>query len=303
MILCTDAKSNGFPLADADNTSHGAWADVEGLHADEPARCPHCLACARGDSVVARSDGEYSELHIRREQQRACCQCRSDWACVVKIFGIGLSRTGTYSLNRALELLGFRAKHFPRIEQNILSGNYQLDMLNTYDALTDTPVAPIFAQLDSAYPGSKFILTTRTLDAWLDACQKFFPWQDQNVGNSSFAQAVAFQRLYVYGCCTFNRDRWAYVYETHHRNVEHHFRARPGDLVVIDITAGDGWNVLCPFLGQPVPELAFPHVNAFRHFGESIAQSADGVAERSQSLARPATPSVSTDVRGVREWI
>ena len=33
-------------------------------------------------------------------------------------------------------------------------------------------------------------------------------------------------------------------------------------LLVMDIIAGDGWDKLCPFLGKPVPEAAFPHRNA-----------------------------------------
>src|SRR5207237_3908 len=49
---------------------------------------------------------------------------------VVKVFGIGLSRTGTTSLTRALELLGYRAKHYPTAESHF----------EEYDALTDTPV-------------------------------------------------------------------------------------------------------------------------------------------------------------------
>jgi hypothetical protein len=187
---------------------------------------------------------------------------------LMKIFGIGLSRTGTHSLNSALELLGYRAKHFPRIEQEILDGDYRLESVGLYDALTDTPVAPIFAQLHAAHPGSKFILTVRPLDDWLDACERFFAWQDREVGGSPFARTVVFQRIYVYGCNTFHRDRWAYVYETHRRNVEHHFRDRPSDLLVMDITAGDGWGVLCPFLGHEAPDSDFPHISAFSSFGE-----------------------------------
>ncbi len=262
-----------------------------------PAHCPPRLGCARSNPFAPGAAVGYSGFNEPREQQRALCRLPNAWVRRVKIFGIGLSRTGTYSLNRALELLGFRAKHFPRIERNILSGNYQLDALNTYDALTDTPVAPIFAQLDSAYPGSKFILTTRALDDWLDACQNFFPWQDHNVGSSPFAQAAAFQRLYVYGCCTFNRDRWAYVYEAHQRNVEHHFRTRPNDLLVMDITAGDDWTALCPFLGKRVPAFAFPHVNAFRHFGEIGAVAMDATADAVQPLATAANPSASGDTQ------
>jgi hypothetical protein len=184
----------------------------------------------------------------------------------MKIFGIGLSRTGTFSLSRALEILGYRSKHFPRIEREILNGDYHLPILDEYDALTDTPVVPIFPQLDTAYPGSKFILTIRDLESWLDACERFFTWQDQAVIGSSFEDVVRFHRLYVYGRRTFHRDRWAYVYERHHANVDWYFRERPNDLLKFDIRSGAGWEVLCPFLRRPAPSDAFPHVNAFSSF-------------------------------------
>ena len=204
----------------------------------------------------------------------------------MKIFGIGLSRTGTLSLTHGLEMLGFRAKHFPRIEQEILTGKYQLESVQDFDALTDTPVAPIFAQLDATHPNSKFILTVRPLDDWLDACSRFFAWQDREVADSPFARVVVFQRLYVYGCGTFNRDRWAYVYETHTRNVQHHFATRPSDLLIMNIRAGDGFAVLCPFLGRaPVLE-PFPHSNAFTDVSGAAIQVLDHSAD---AIERPST--------------
>lgn len=186
----------------------------------------------------------------------------------VKIFGIGLSRTGTYSLNSALELLGFRSKHFPRIEREILGGDYRLRILDEYDALTDTPVVPIFAQLDAAYPGSKFVFTVRALDDWLDACERFFSWQDRVVSGQPFEKVALWHRLYVYGRQTFHRERWAYVYERHQANVDHHFATRPDDLLRMNIRTGDGWDSLCPFLGRPVPQRDFPHVNALGSYSE-----------------------------------
>ncbi|MEJ7753802.1 MAG: sulfotransferase, partial [Candidatus Limnocylindrales bacterium] len=51
-------------------------------------------------------------------------------------------------------------------------------------------------------------------------------------------------------------------YEGHNRAVAQHFRDRPEALLVMRITAGDGWERLCPFLGQAVPDMPFPHVNA-----------------------------------------
>jgi hypothetical protein len=40
--------------------------------------------------------------------------------------------------------------------------------------------------------------------------------------------------------------------------VREHFADRPGDLLVLDITAGEGWDRLCPFLGLPEPGVPFP---------------------------------------------
>jgi hypothetical protein len=30
----------------------------------------------------------------------------------------------------------------------------------------------------------------------------------------------------------------------------------------LDSAAGQGWEELCPFLGKPIPEIAYPHLNA-----------------------------------------
>jgi hypothetical protein len=51
-------------------------------------------------------------------------------------------------------------------------------------------------------------------------------------------------------------------YRRHNREVLEYFADRPGDLVVMDITKGDGWEVLCPFLGLDVHDGPFPHSNS-----------------------------------------
>lgn len=180
-----------------------------------------------------------------------------------KIFGIGLSRTGTTSLTRALEILGYRARHFPHIEPDILSGDYLLPSAASYDALTDLPVVPIFAQLADAHPESRFILTARDIDDWLVGCERYFNWQDEFITDERIRQSLTFHRLYVYGARAYNRERWRYVYEAHFRNVTTFFQARPDRLLVMDIRAGDGWQSLCSFLRVPPPSLPFPHENTF----------------------------------------
>jgi hypothetical protein len=179
------------------------------------------------------------------------------------VFGIGLSRTGTTSLTRALETLGYRAKHFPHIEHDILQGNYLLPSAAVYEALTDLPIVPIFAQLADAHPESRFVLTVRDVSEWLDACERYFDWQDRCITNPRVQRSLTFHRLYAYGCRKYHRERWRYVYETHLRNVTTFFRACPRRLLVMNIPGGDGWGSLCAFLGRGVPSLAFPRENTF----------------------------------------
>src|SRR5438105_11325665 len=100
--------------------------------------------------------------------------CRSD-SCTLatvimasKIFGIGLSKTGTTSLANALQILGYKTK------DNMGVVNYathdlssvHLEVVEAYDALTDTPIPSFYRELDARYPGSRFILTVRDSDEW-----------------------------------------------------------------------------------------------------------------------------------------
>ena len=81
------------------------------------------------------------------------------------VFGIGLSRTGTRSLAAGLEMLGFPCVHYPD-PALMLCGAYA-EALGPCRAATDITVTTFYKELDAAYPGSRFILTVRELDAWL----------------------------------------------------------------------------------------------------------------------------------------
>lgn len=178
-----------------------------------------------------------------------------------KVFGIGLSRTGTTSLGEALNMLGIKTIHYPsdRVTINELKkGHYKLSILKTYQGALDTPVAPYYAQFDKHYPGSKFILTIREMSSWLRSLENFWRlWleNDPDRKSSDFISAS------VYGTLEFNEDRFRYVYETHYRNVCEYFVHRPDDLLVMSVLNGDGWEKLCPFLGLAIPQEPFPHLN------------------------------------------
>ncbi|TYR78274.1 hypothetical protein FZC66_20125 [Priestia megaterium] len=95
-----------------------------------------------------------------------------------KVFGIGLSKTGTKSLSKALKILGYKTVHFPLIRTNVEEAEYNLDILENYDAIADIPTAGLFPHLDIRYPKSKFILTIRNKEDWLNSCERYFGIKD-----------------------------------------------------------------------------------------------------------------------------
>lgn len=183
-----------------------------------------------------------------------------------KVLGIGLSKTGTTSLTKALNILGIRSVHFPHDAATFTElqrCEYRLTVLEEYQGVTDTPVAPFFVQLDRAWPDSKFILTVRDKASWLRSAERH--WSGTREGcpatDPDFRAFVDFINACVYGCTHFDTERFSYVYDRHERHVAEYFADRPDDLLVLDICSGSqGWTELCGFLGVPVPDNApFPH--------------------------------------------
>ena len=186
-----------------------------------------------------------------------------------KVFGLGLSKTGTSSLAEALNQLGIRTIHYPYDKSTfecLRNGRYRLPVLEEYQGAVDIPVAPFFAQLDAEYPGSRFVLTVRDPEAWLRSVE--LHWELMMEWCHQYPDFKRFQEFIsscVYGSVGFSRERFLYAYETHRRNVACYFRDRPGDLLVLDICGGQGWEALCPFLGLEIPDAPFPHANEWMH--------------------------------------
>jgi Sulfotransferase domain len=177
-----------------------------------------------------------------------------------KIFGIGLSRTGTVSLTKALSQLGIRAKHYPNdtaTKQELKLGQYELTLLSEMQALLDIPVAPYYAQFDQVYPKAKFILTTRPVDSWLASMENHFRLYVEQMRDDFDDYVLAC----LYGALHFSLERFRYVKELHESNVRDYFSDRQEKLLIFDVFRGDSWPELCRFLDLPVPNSGFPHQN------------------------------------------
>ena len=173
----------------------------------------------------------------------------------MKIFCIGLSKTGTHSLTEALRILGYDAVHwnFTSRAFRYTKGGIEIDwaFFDRHDAYSDTPIARIYQQLDARFPDAKFILTLRDPETWLDS----FAAQFKSRRLDPFIR-----RLHqdLYDNQDFDGELCLAAFLRHIKQVRIHFATRAGKLLEIDIIAGDGWAPLCEFLGVEQPEHPFP---------------------------------------------
>ncbi|MFF8690998.1 sulfotransferase family protein [Streptomyces sp. NPDC015144] len=186
-----------------------------------------------------------------------------------KVFGLGLPRTGTRSLRSALHLLGYDVAHYPVDRPSLdtlVRGDARFPLLEHYDGLVDAAAIPCFRELDAVHRGAKFILTIRDKESWLASLEKNWPdttapgspcGPDDDARNAA-RRTRHLLREAVYGCHAFDAGRLSRVYDAHLAAVRQHFDGRPGDLLVLDIAGGEGWNRLAPFLGVPAPARPFP---------------------------------------------
>jgi len=178
-----------------------------------------------------------------------------------KVFGIGLPKTGTTSLFTAFDLLGYRSATFRHLRAldptSWFDGDFGPDQLAGYDTVTDAPISAYYPQLDIRYPGSKFVLTLRDVEPWLDSCRRHFDKIEAGAGPSEFGNL---SHLAVFGVRRYSADRFRYVHRMHDITARAYFADRPGDLLILDLAAGNGWEELCAFLDRPVPDEPFPHV-------------------------------------------
>jgi hypothetical protein len=124
-------------------------------------------------------------------------------------------------------------------------------LVDQYDAFQDSPWPIIYKELDIKYPHSKFILTLRDSETWIKSQVKHF------------GRKKTPMRKWIYGvgCPESNEKIYITRFENHNEEVKSYFKDRPQDLLILDLTKGDGWKKLCPFLGAEIPNISFPHAN------------------------------------------
>lgn len=149
----------------------------------------------------------------------------------MKIFGIGLHKTGTTTLIHCLSLLGLKRGPDSFMTNKWINGKYGpiFDVVKKFDAFADSPWNhPLFYKhLDKEFPKSKFILTTRNTDNWLVSFKRF-------AGRDVKQKYVAIRKA-IYNCTSSKDMSEKYcrdVFENHNKNVSSYFGSSKKLLVI-----------------------------------------------------------------------
>jgi Sulfotransferase domain len=197
------------------------------------------------------------------------------------VIGAGFGRTGTLSLRDALERLGLGpCYHMYEVVQN--PGHVAFwqraadgeavdweELLGCYRSAVDWPACSFWAELAARYPQAKVVLTVRDPARWFEsAWSTIFPRitrpvaADDEVGRRRGRMQRQLIVEQTFGGDIENAEHAQGVYLRHIDDVKR--RAPPERLLVYEVR--DGWQPLCRFLGLPVPDEPFPHVNATEAF-------------------------------------
>lgn len=212
----------------------------------------------------------------------------------LKVIGAGFGRTGTTSLQQALEDLGFgpcyhmteafaHPEHAPVWEAAANGRPIEWeDVFGRYQAAVDWPAAAFYEQLMARYPDAKIILTVRDPERWYESAQNtiyaigkltasppmswltavFAPHRRQI---TAVTGRLAWEELF--GGRFEDRQHAIGVFNRYNADVQRRVPAER--LLVYDVK--QGWEPLCAFLDVPVPEgKPFPRLNDTAQFRKAI---------------------------------
>lgn len=177
----------------------------------------------------------------------------------MKIFGIGVARTGTTTLSKALEILGYKSVH---VECNVMEvsndGGHETfsinnDVIEKNEAIIGTPLSPCYEILAEKYPDSLFILTLRESEGWLKSCSQIFTKKlpmDEN--------HHALHR-WLYDTILYDKEKFMKGYINYVCKVLNFFDSKKNKLLLYSLCSKSSWKPLCEFLGKKIPDCPLPH--------------------------------------------
>lgn len=218
----------------------------------------------------------------------------------IQVIVAGLGRTGTMSMEVALRILGYKPYHMGAIlvekghselwrqrAEGTLETEKVFDAMTErgYNATMDSPMCDVYLDQVKLYPNAKVILTkhpkgtngwaksfinlmqvvkvqSRPFSLWYP---NFFGWvpaiRDLNVIRNMIGVPTMGLKPgeLCYGLWDKpNTQQWLTgLYDVHNDHVRKNVPSKQ----MLEFDVSQGWGPLCEFLGKPIPDEPFPHVN------------------------------------------
>lgn len=174
-----------------------------------------------------------------------------------KVFVIGFHKTGTTSLGKALQILGYKVcgslkeAYDYNTQENPREYIFSRakEQLKKYEAFQDTPWFLFYRELYELYPDAYYILTIRPEDKWIKSVQKHF-------GKNKFHYH---DLIYKDRDSITQEVHYRKIYNEHNENVISFFKGK-ANLKVLNVECTE-WKDLGSFLNTSTPKSPFPHAN------------------------------------------
>lgn len=215
----------------------------------------------------------------------------------LQVIGAGFGRTGTKSLQTALEILDLgpcyhmselmKHNHHVEVFEPLLEGKHANldDALAGYRSAVDFPCCLYYQELLAAYPNAKVVLTERDPESWYQSASSTYLKVDPPLLVKAAMTIVAKFSKKVRGFWYFGRYNHKMLDQVMHGDrkskekciaayKEHVAKVKatvPADKLLC-FSVKDGWEPLCEFLGVPVPDQPFPRSNDKDEFEETFAK-------------------------------
>lgn len=197
----------------------------------------------------------------------------------LKVVGSGLGRTGTKSLQTALNMLGLGPCHhmvevFTHPETIPLwieagAGRPDWDAIFAdYHSMVDYPGAAYWREIAAWSPDARVLHSVRDPDKWFDSTQATIFAPDGPPAQAMAATAdgpmPAFFKSFAGAFHDHMHDR-AFMTNYFRHHTEEVKAAIPAERLLI-YEIGQGWAPLCGFLGVAIPDAPFPSENSRADF-------------------------------------
>lgn len=197
------------------------------------------------------------------------------------VIAAGLFRSGTLSLKKAFEILGYgKCYHMWEFFSNPSHANVWNDVVDNkenidwdslfegYHSACDNPVAIHLEKILKKYPNAKVVLNIRDFEEWYDSSLRTVFTDKFNI-NEVFPHFAKTNEYFIKQINNdpFNKENMLNYYNSHCNFVRNIVSK---ENLLDNYNVKQGWKPLCEFLNKEVPNVDFPNINNTEEYFESI---------------------------------